>query len=256
MKEKLFLSFLFFAFIRLGCAQLFNFARERLYLLLKLGYFLRYGVGNVNLIEIVDLSSSLTRDTSGDSDRCTVLGDILENYRICRDLTVTVYDDGAQHLCARSDENVIAERGMTLSYVLTRTAERYALVERAIVSYLGCLTDNDARSVVDNESLADGRARVDLNSGKEFCHLAYRPCGKGMSTEIELVRDAVGEDGVQSRIEQKNLYVTFRRGVSLSYCRYIVLYFIFDLIFNVVYRADGGKSRYFLKNSRHVWVEF
>ena len=61
---------------------------------------------------------------------------------------------------------------MTLADILARTSESHALIERTVVADLCGLAYHNARAVVDDKSLADGRARVDLDTREEAGNLA------------------------------------------------------------------------------------
>ena len=67
---------------------------------------------------------------------------------------------------------------MTFADILTGTSEGYALIKRAVVADLGSLADHNAASVVYEQSLADGRTGMDLDSCEESCSLAYKSRGK------------------------------------------------------------------------------
>ena len=54
---------------------------------------------------------------------------------------------------------------MALAAVLTGTAEGYVLVYQAVVADDGGFADDDAHAVIDEQSLADGRAGMDLYAG-------------------------------------------------------------------------------------------
>src|SRR6185312_14747104 len=67
-----------------------------------------------------------------------------------------------QHLRIGADDYVVADGRMPfMSSLVGRrpsAAERYPLIDRAIIADLGGLTDDDADAVVDEEALADRRA--------------------------------------------------------------------------------------------------
>ena len=54
---------------------------------------------------------------------------------------------------------------MALAHVLARAAQRHVLIERDVVADFGRLADDHAHAVIDEQSLADGRAGVDLDAG-------------------------------------------------------------------------------------------
>ena len=56
---------------------------------------------------------------------------------------------------------------MALAVRQTRAAKRYALIDRAAVADLRRFADNDARTMIDEDPLADASRRMDLDSRKE-----------------------------------------------------------------------------------------
>ena len=106
---------------------------------------------------------------------------------------------------------------MTLSDVLSGSAEGDALIQRAVVADLRRFSDNDPASVVDKQSLSYLRAGVDLNSGEEFRALAYHPRAEDVTVRMQYMRHAVCKHRMKPRIKQRNLKPACRRGVALLY---------------------------------------
>ena len=159
-------------------AEQLDLCCESVDLLFDAAEFLRHRVGNVYLVEVIDAPSLMLNDASGDTCGGAVFGHLLEYYRICGDLAVVSYRERTENLRARAYEDVISKCGVTLSNVLARTSDGNALIERAVVAYLGGLAYYDAHTVVDKQSLADSRAGVYLNAREMSCKLAYRARGE------------------------------------------------------------------------------
>ena len=66
--------------------QYFKLALKLCNSLLKLAYFLRYGVGDVYLIEVVDTSAILAHHSCRDAHCGAVFGNILKHDCVCRNL--------------------------------------------------------------------------------------------------------------------------------------------------------------------------
>ena len=105
---------------------------------------------------------------------------------------------------------------MTLAHVLARAAQSHALIQGAVVPDLGGLTDDHAHTVVDEQALTDGGAGVDLNTRLVPCPLADGAGGEVMLRQVELVGHAVGQDGVNARIQEQDLQITSGGGVALA----------------------------------------
>ena len=154
------------------------------------------------LIELVN-SLSLTLDyLCGESHRGAFLGYLLKDYRVCGDLGVVAYPERTKHLCARAHHNTVAECGVTFAYVLSRTAERDALIDSAVVAYLCGFTYDDTHTVVDNESATYLSRGVYLNTRTVARELTYSSCAEIMLLFVKFVCYTVGKEGVDARIEQ------------------------------------------------------
>ena len=93
---------------------------------------------------------------------------------------------------------------MTLAGVVTGTAERYTVVNRAVVANLSGFTDNDAHAVVNKQTFADLCTRVDLNTGHMPRKLRQRTRKKEMLVFVQPVRLTVVKQGMKALIEQNN----------------------------------------------------
>lgn len=145
------LSDLFKLFLKLGDS------------VLKLAELLRNGVGNVYLVEILDSLSADTYHSCRYTDSSTVVRNIGKNDGTCGDSCVVADVYGTEHLRACTYHDAVSERGVTLALVFSRTAERNALIDRAVISDDGSFTDNNAGTVVNKQSASYLCGGVDLN---------------------------------------------------------------------------------------------
>lgn len=72
----------------------------------------------------------------------------------------------AQHFGARADDHVVAERWMTLGFLMSRTPESDTLVEQHVIADHGGFSDHDPHAVIDEEPPAYRRPGVDLDPGQ------------------------------------------------------------------------------------------
>lgn len=105
-------------------------------------------------------------------------GQVAQHHAACADAGVISDEHRARHLGAGADEHVVAQGGVALAGILAGTAQRYPVVDGAVVSDLAGLAEHDAHAVVDEQTLADGGTRVDLNAGAVAAMLADPPCQK------------------------------------------------------------------------------
>src|ERR1019366_1000822 len=87
------------------------------------------------------------------------------------DLHVIADPDAAEYFRARSNDDVVADRGMALAVFITRASQRYPLVEKHIVADFGGFADHHAHAVVDEKTAADGRARMYFNARQKSGYL-------------------------------------------------------------------------------------
>ena len=113
---------------------------------------------------------------------------------------------------------------MSFADILTRTAERNALINRNIIADNGCFADNRARAVVYKKSSSDLCAGVDFDSRSAHTSLRNHSCDKEQIVVIKPVRLSVASDRLISGVEQHNLNCRGCRRVTLPEAFYIFFY--------------------------------
>ena len=94
---------------------------------------------------------------------------------------------------------------MAFASILAGTAQRYSVVDGAVIPDLAGLAEHDAHAVVDKQTLADGGTRVDLDAGAVAAMLADPSCQKKVLVLVQPVRNAVVHQNVESRVQQHYL---------------------------------------------------
>ena len=95
-------------------------------------------------------------------------------------------------------------------------SQRYTLVDADAVADLGCLADHHARPMIDNESFADLRSRVDVYPCNTVQVLGHHPRQHGHLELKQPMRHPVDGNGLQSRIAVDDLVRAFGRWVSVE----------------------------------------
>ena len=139
---------------------------------------------------------------------------LLKNHSARGYIRVVADGKGAEHLCARADEDIVADSRVTFARVFAGAAERHALIYHNIVADNGGLADNDAGAVVDKKSSAYGCGRVYL-----YPRFARRPLRYPSGEEKQLmavapIGFAVHPYGLEAGIEEKNFEHTPCGGVA------------------------------------------
>ena len=177
---------LFFGFFFNARSELFKGSPYFVKLGVELAEILRYGIGNVGLIEIGfgDAFTVAAHYSCGNAHRGRVCGDIAENHGSCGDFGIVADREIAEKLRTRADHYVISERRMAFSGFLPCAAESHSLVYRAVVADYRGLADHDSRAVVDEKSSADRGTRMDLDPRKGTRRLTYQACGEVRALSI------------------------------------------------------------------------
>ena len=154
---------------------------------------------------MVELIAAEPDDSARNADDRRPLRHLAQYYGVCRNAGVVANAERAKHLCAGADHDVVAERRMALADILARAAERYALIEQAVVPDLGGFADHDAGSVVNDQPPANGRAGMDLDSRPHLRPLRDRAGDEKAAPQVKPVRDPVVDGRVQAVIQQHDL---------------------------------------------------
>ena len=76
---------------------------------------------------------------------------------------------------------------MSFTRMLTRTAQGNALINSTVIPYHCRFAYDYTAAVVDNKSLTNGCARVNLDAGQKLCALTYCTCRKLMPLFVKCV---------------------------------------------------------------------
>ena len=117
----------------------------------------------------------------------------------------------AQDGRAGVDGHIVAHGGMALARQAGvarpggQCPQRHALVQLDMAADDGGLADDDARAVVDEEPRPDLCAGVDVDAGAAVGVLRHHAGDHGDAAQIQLVGDAVDEDGEQAGVGEDDL---------------------------------------------------
>src|SRR6266849_9532151 len=96
---------------------------------------------------------------------------VSKDHRSGANPAITSHRDVAQNLRAAADYHVVEKRRVALADFLAGPAERHTLVERDIVTDNGGLADHHTQTMIDEQTSANLRPRMNFNSGKQARHL-------------------------------------------------------------------------------------
>ena len=178
-------------------------------------------IGEVDLIERVRRggADALTGDLDDarlDADNRGIRRNLLQYDSIRADTAVVTHLERSENLRAGRNEHVVANGRVTLAGVVTGTAERYTVVNRAVVANLSGFTDNNAHAVVNKQAFANLGARVNLNTGHMPRKLRKRTREEKVLVLIEPVCLAVVKQSMEALIEEDDLERGARRRVAVA----------------------------------------
>ena len=93
---------------------------------------------------------------------------------------------------------------MAFARVFARAAQRYLVVDGAVVANLRRFANHDAHAVVDEQAAADAGAGMDFDAGEAPAPLADHTRQEPVAPAVEKVGRPVKEQDVKARVEQQN----------------------------------------------------
>ena len=124
--------------------------------------------------------------------------------------------DRAQHLRARADQHIVAQRRMALAGVLAGTAQGDAVVDCAVVADLRRLTKDDAHTVVDKElvpDLAPGWISMPVEVARQ---LADKTGQEETPVVVQKMCDLVRDQHMKAGVQDDDLRHIARGGVLIA----------------------------------------
>ena len=98
-------------------------------------------------------------------------GTDLEDDGIRSDLDVVTDSDAAENFGPGTYDHMVAQRRMALASLFAGPSKRHALKEGDVLANLRRLPDHDAHAMIDEETFADDRGRMDFDAGQNACDL-------------------------------------------------------------------------------------
>ena len=142
----------------------------------------------------------------------------------CAYLSMVADFERAENLRASRHHDIIANRRMPFALLLASAAEGHALIKRHVLTKLRRLPDNNSRAVVNEQSVANRRAGVNLYPRQEPAEVRHQPRRDYPAAFKEGVRNSMQPNRVQSRIAQDDLQHALCRRVALKDNANVFLY--------------------------------
>jgi len=192
--------------------QRFDLLFEIQYPLLQVFDLLTFRVGQHAMIQDA-FGCAEPHHAAWDANHGGVIRHRMDDYRTRSDFHVVPNADAAQHLRACSNDHIVADCGVTLALLVSRSAQRHVLVKQYIVPDFRGFADDDAHTVVDKEPTPDLRARVYLDAGQESGELRDDTREERDTGVVELMGEAMEQNGMETRITKEDLQGAFGRWI-------------------------------------------
>src|SRR5579872_3495797 len=153
----------------------------------------------------LDFLTVLEDDASGHADNRAVRWNVLHDDRPGCDFCSSTDGDRSENDGAGSDHHAVFERRMALAALQARAAERHALIERAVAADFGGLSDDDTRSVVDEQSRAEFSPRVDFDAGEEPRDIREKTRQNRNAPSLQRMDETIREHRMKTGIAQEHV---------------------------------------------------
>src|SRR4029077_17668393 len=111
------------------------------------------------------------------------------------------------------DDDAVADGGMPLAALGAGTAQGDALVDQHVVADLAGLADDDSGAVIDEETMTDAGARVDLDAREEAAHLRDHARNQRQIPAVELVGETMEQERLKAGIAEDDFKDALSRRV-------------------------------------------
>src|SRR5829696_9151839 len=149
-------------------------------------------------------------------DRSGVRRHVFEHDRTRADSGPCPNCDRAEYRRADADDRVILDGGVSLAALLPRPAQRHPLVYGDVVTDQGGLTNDNAHTVIDEDTLAEPCSRMNLDPGDRPTKMCQQTRGEKEARAPQPVRYSVQSDGMEPRRRQNRLDCRARGRVTLA----------------------------------------
>ena len=106
-------------------------------------------------------------DSARHADNNGVIRDRFQDHRIGANFNIIAYTHRSKYLCTGAYDHVIPKCRVALPFFLSCSAKSYPLVQQAIISYLGSLSDDDSHPMINKKTTPYFCGRMYFDTGKE-----------------------------------------------------------------------------------------
>ena len=126
--------------------------------------YARFGIRQRGVSKWVDPYPALMDHAAWDPHNSAVRFDVANHHRSCTDASIGSYFNGSQYFGASTDYDVHAKCGVTLAVIFACASQSHPLIEQAAITNFSGFTDHNSHTVINEDTMADRGARVDLNT--------------------------------------------------------------------------------------------
>jgi hypothetical protein len=174
------------------------------------------GFGRHGGVGIGDALAVLHDDLSRNADDGGIGGHVFYHDRTGANLGVVADGDIAQHFRACPNHDAVFQRGVAFAATFSGTTQRHLLIEHDIVANDGGFADDDAETMIDEESAANLGGRVDFNASKKACPVGKQAGERRKAVAPQAMIQAVHPDSVEARVAEHDLDWAACGGIPLQ----------------------------------------
>ena len=124
--------------------------------------------------------------------------------------------ESAQNFRAGADNNAAFKRGMALfAFVKSCSAQRHALINRAVVANHGGFANDNAAAVINEYPASEDGSGVNFDSGQRAAQMRNKTAKPLPVSDPQTVRQTMYDNGVQAGVAGNDFQPAARGGVAL-----------------------------------------
>ncbi len=152
----------------------------------------------------------------GNTDGRATRRDISEDDRASANLGPLADLDRTQNFRTNANRYAVRDRGVTFPALLPSSAEGNPLVQGDVIADDGRLPNHDPHTMVDKDTLTNGRTGVDLDAREKTTQVGDHAGEKSPPPPMEPGGDPVDGERVQAGIGEENFQIGAGRGIPFA----------------------------------------
>src|SRR5574344_1536035 len=190
-------------------------------------YLVLHGIWKVAVIELIPHADPFVLDDlSGHSNDGRIVRYVLQYNGPCTDTHVVTYRYITQYDSARTYDHVVADGRVPLTFTCGYTAKRHTLIDHHMIAYYCGLAYHDACRVIYEETIADGRTRMDVRTAFAMTFIIDPQGLFLLSLQPQLMGFPVHRNYMQTHVKFDRFLLIRYRWIAFHNCCKIVIAYL------------------------------